>query len=60
MVILSGAHTVGRSFCTSFLARIYNGSTPIVRTSSSVRRQSPPYMHVIERLMPFTCRLTRG
>jgi peroxidase len=55
MVILSGAHTVGRSFCTSFLARIYNGSTPIVRTSSSVRRQSPPYMHVIERLMPFTC-----
>jgi peroxidase len=46
MVILSGAHTVGRSFCTSFLARIYNGSTPIVRTSSSVRRQSPPYMHV--------------
>ncbi|XP_006645835.2 peroxidase 1-like [Oryza brachyantha] len=35
MVILSGAHTVGRSFCTSFLARIWNNTTPIVDTGLS-------------------------
>ncbi|KAL6621275.1 hypothetical protein ACP70R_033707 [Stipagrostis hirtigluma subsp. patula] len=47
MVVLSGAHTVGRSFCTSFLSRIYNGSTPIV--DSGLR---PAYATLLRALCP--------
>ncbi|KAL6850070.1 hypothetical protein ACP4OV_020697 [Aristida adscensionis] len=47
MVVLSGAHTVGRSFCTSFLSRIYNGSTPIVDSGLS-----PAYATLLRALCP--------
>ncbi|KAG8052170.1 hypothetical protein GUJ93_ZPchr0001g32546 [Zizania palustris] len=47
MVILSGAHTVGRSFCSSFLARVWNNTTPIVDTGLS-----PAYAALLRALCP--------
>ncbi|KAF2949907.1 hypothetical protein DAI22_01g152000 [Oryza sativa Japonica Group] len=47
MVVLSGAHTVGRSFCSSFLARIWNNTTPIVDTGLS-----PGYAALLRALCP--------
>ncbi|KAL6850069.1 hypothetical protein ACP4OV_020696 [Aristida adscensionis] len=47
MVVLSGAHTVGRSFCISFLNRIWNGSTPIVDAGLS-----PSYAALLRALCP--------
>ncbi|KAL6621273.1 hypothetical protein ACP70R_033705 [Stipagrostis hirtigluma subsp. patula] len=47
MVVLSGAHTVGRSFCTSFLNRIWNGTTPIVDEGLS-----PSYAALLRALCP--------
>uniref|UniRef100_A0A453EE65 Peroxidase n=1 Tax=Aegilops tauschii subsp. strangulata TaxID=200361 RepID=A0A453EE65_AEGTS len=44
MVILSGAHTVGRSFCSSFLARIWNNT---VDTGLS-----PAYAALLQALCP--------
>ncbi|KAL6627817.1 hypothetical protein ACP70R_031543 [Stipagrostis hirtigluma subsp. patula] len=47
MVVLSGAHTVGRSFCISFLNRIWNGTTPIVDAGLS-----PSYAALLRALCP--------
>ncbi|KAF7035775.1 hypothetical protein CFC21_046574 [Triticum aestivum] len=47
MVILSGAHTVGRSFCSSFLARIWNNTTATVDTGLS-----PAYAALLQALCP--------
>ncbi|KAI5005833.1 peroxidase 1-like [Hordeum vulgare subsp. vulgare] len=47
MVILSGAHTVGRSFCSSFLARIWNNTTATVDTGLS-----PGYAALLQALCP--------
>ncbi|GJN05373.1 hypothetical protein PR202_ga22994 [Eleusine coracana subsp. coracana] len=49
MVILSGAHTVGRSFCSSFLNRVWNGSTPIVDSGLSAG-----YATLLRALCPST------
>jgi len=49
MVILSGAHTVGRSFCSSFLTRIWNSTTPIVDAGLS-----PAYATLLQALCPST------
>ncbi|GJN05374.1 hypothetical protein PR202_ga22995 [Eleusine coracana subsp. coracana] len=48
MVVLSGAHTVGRSFCSSFLDRIWNGSSPIVDSGLS-----PSYATLLRGLCPW-------
>ncbi|KAM3348021.1 hypothetical protein ACQJBY_021743 [Aegilops geniculata] len=47
MVVLSGAHTVGRSFCSSFLARIWNNNTATVDTGLS-----PAYAALLQALCP--------
>ncbi|TVU21101.1 hypothetical protein EJB05_30716 [Eragrostis curvula] len=47
MVVLSGAHTIGRSFCGSFLTRIYNNTTPIVDSGLS-----PAYAALLQALCP--------
>ena len=47
MVLLSGAHTVGRSFCSSFVDRIWNGNTPIVDAGLS-----PSYAAQLRVLCP--------
>ncbi|XP_052151751.1 peroxidase 1-like [Oryza glaberrima] len=47
MVVLSGAHTVGRSFCSSFLDRIWNNTTAIVDTGLS-----PGYAALLRALCP--------
>ncbi|XP_047057327.1 peroxidase 1-like [Lolium rigidum] len=49
MVILSGAHTVGRSFCSSFLPRIWNNTTAIVDAGLS-----PAYATLLQTLCPST------
>lgn len=50
MVLLSGAHTVGRSFCASFVDRVWkNGTnTPIVDAGLS-----PSYAALLRALCPF-------
>ncbi|CAM0884842.1 unnamed protein product [Alopecurus aequalis] len=47
MVLLSGAHTVGRSFCASFADRIWNGATPIEDPGLS-----PSYAAMLRKLCP--------
>ncbi|CAM0902463.1 unnamed protein product [Alopecurus aequalis] len=47
MVLLSGAHTVGRSFCVSFANRIWNGATPIEDPGLS-----PSYAAMLRTLCP--------
>ncbi|CAM0881110.1 unnamed protein product [Alopecurus aequalis] len=49
MVLLSGAHTVGRSFCASFVSRIWKGNTPIVDAGLS-----PSYAALLRSLCPST------
>lgn len=49
MVLLSGAHTVGRSFCASFVNRIWNGNTPIVDAGLD-----PSYAAQLRALCPST------
>uniref|UniRef100_A0ACD5WYW4 Uncharacterized protein n=1 Tax=Avena sativa TaxID=4498 RepID=A0ACD5WYW4_AVESA len=49
MVILSGAHTVGRSFCSSFLPRIWSNTTPTVDAGLS-----PAYATLLQALCPST------
>uniref|UniRef100_A0A453EE76 Peroxidase n=1 Tax=Aegilops tauschii subsp. strangulata TaxID=200361 RepID=A0A453EE76_AEGTS len=51
MVILSGAHTVGRSFCSSFLARIWNNTTATVRPPVDTGL-SPAYAALLQALCP--------
>ncbi|XBI06988.1 hypothetical protein VPH35_134948 [Triticum aestivum] len=47
MALLSGDNTVGRSFCSSFVDRIWNGNTPIVDAGLS-----PSYAAQLRVLCP--------
>uniref|UniRef100_A0A8R7R9Z8 Plant heme peroxidase family profile domain-containing protein n=1 Tax=Triticum urartu TaxID=4572 RepID=A0A8R7R9Z8_TRIUA len=47
MVLLSGAHTIGRSFSSSFIGRIWNGNTTIVDAGLS-----PSYAAQLRVLCP--------